>query len=298
MPQYLYLNSPPLFSIFLYMETTSSETPNLKLNTAVVKKLLVDFIRDETTNAGFSKGVIGLSGGVDSALAAFLAVEALGKQNVLAVSMPYKTSSPESLADAQRVVDQLGVKHETIDISSMVDAYLGRNGEIGDVRKGNIMARTRMIVLYDCSAREQALVIGTSNKTEILLGYGTQYGDTACAINPLGDLYKTQVWHVAEAIGVPKNIVEKKPTADLWAGQTDEGELGFSYKLADQLLYYMIDERRTDEELLERGFEKHLIEKVKRMVQRNQFKRRPPVIAKVSHRTVNVDFRYARDWGI
>ena len=280
------------------METTSSNTPNHKLDTGVVKKLLVDFIRDETTNAGFAKGVIGLSGGVDSALAAFLAAEALGKQNVLAVAMPYKTSSPESSADARRVADQLGVKLEIVDISSMVDAYLAQNREIGDVRKGNIMARARMIVLYDCSAREQGLVIGTSNKTEILLGYGTQFGDTACAINPLGDLYKTQVWHLAEAVGVPKNIIEKKPTADLWAGQTDEGELGFSYKLADQLLYYMIDERRTDEELAERGFEPHFIEKVKRLVQRNQFKRRPPVIAKVSHRTVNVDFRYARDWGI
>jgi NAD+ synthase len=280
------------------METTSSDTPNLKLNTGVVRKLLVDFIRDETTNAGFAKGVIGLSGGVDSALAASLASEALGQGNLLAVSMPYKTSSPESSADARRVADQLGVKLETVDISPMVDAYLAGNGEIGDVRKGNIMARARMIVLYDCSAREQSLVIGTSNKTEILLGYGTQFGDTACAINPLGDLYKTQVWQLAEAVGVPKNIVEKKPTADLWAGQTDEGELGFSYTLADQLLYYMIDERRTDEELAERGFERHFIEKVKRLVQRNQFKRRPPLIAKVSHRTVNVDFRYARDWGI
>ncbi|HYQ87890.1 MAG TPA: NAD(+) synthase, partial [Bacteroidota bacterium] len=159
-------------------------------------------------------------------------------------------------------------------------------------------ARERMIILYDLSARERALVIGTSNKTEVMLGYGTQYGDTACAINPLGDLYKTQVWQLAEAAGVPKKIVEKKPTADLWAGQTDEGELGFSYKLVDRLLYAMIDERRNDEELNELGFEEHFIEKVRQLVQRNQFKRRPPIIAKVSHRTVNIDFRYPRDWGI
>jgi NAD+ synthase len=160
------------------------------------------------------------------------------------------------------------------------------------------MARARMVVLYDLSAREKGLVIGTSNKTEIMLGYGTQFGDTACALNPLGDLYKTQVWQMADAFGVPKQIVEKKPTADLWAGQTDEGELGFAYKLVDKLLYAMIDERRTQEELVGLGFEANFIEKVRRMVQRNQFKRRPPVIAKISNRTVNVDFRYARDWGI
>jgi NAD+ synthase len=280
------------------METSNSGNANLKLNTAVVKKLLVDFLRDEITNAGFSKAVLGLSGGVDSALAAFLTAEALGKENLLAVLMPYKTSSPESAGDAKLVVDQLGIRSEMVDISSMVDGYKGQTGKADNVRKGNIMARARMIVLYDLSARENALVIGTSNKTEIMLGYGTQFGDTACAINPLGDLYKTQIWQLAGAIGVPKKIVDKKPTADLWSGQTDEAELGFSYALADQLLYYMIDERRNDEELMERGFEKNFIEKVKRLVQRNQFKRRPPVIAKVSHRTVNVDFRYARDWGI
>lgn len=280
------------------METSGSGTANLKLNTAIVKKLLVDFIRDEVTNAGFSKAVLGLSGGVDSALVAFLTAEALGKENLLAVLMPYTTSSPESAGDAKLVVDQLGVRSEMVEISPMVDGYIGADGTMDNVRRGNIMARARMIVLYDCSAREKALVIGTSNKTEIMLGYGTQFGDTACAINPLGDLYKTQIWQLAEAIGVPKKIVEKKPTADLWTGQTDEGELGFAYKLADQLLYYMIDERRTDEELLERGFEKYFIEKVKRLVQRNQFKRRPPVIAKISHRTVNIDFNYARDWGV
>lgn len=280
------------------METSATGAVNLKLNTAVVRKLLVGFIRDETGNAGFSKGVIGLSGGVDSALVAFLAVEAFGKDNVLALMMPYRTSSPDSATDADLVVKHLGVSGEKIDISPMVDGYVSRDGGMSDLRKGNIMARARMAILYDVSARENALVIGTSNKTEIMLGYGTQFGDTACAINPIGDLYKTQVWQLAEACGVPKIIVEKKPTADLWVGQTDEEELGFSYKLVDQLLYSMIDERRTDAELMSRGFEKHFIEKVKRMVQRNQFKRRPPVIAKVSHRTVNVDFCYPRDWGI
>ncbi len=280
------------------METTGKSSNNLNLNTDIVKKLLVDFIRDEISNAGFKRGVIGLSGGVDSALAATIAAEALGKENVLAVMLPYKSSNPDSLRDAKSVAEQLGVRQQVVDISSMVDAYVSANNGIDNVRKGNIMARQRMVVLYDLSAAENALVIGTSNKTEILLGYGTQYGDTACGLNPLGDLYKTQVWQLAEAIGVPKKIAEKKPTADLWEGQTDEGELGFSYKLVDRLLYYMIDERRTDEELQENGFEKHFIEKVKRLVRLNQFKRRPPLIAKISHRTVNVDFRYARDWGM
>ena len=280
------------------METSSPGQANLKLNTDVVRKLLVDFIRDEVSNAGFTKGIVGLSGGVDSALVAYLSAEALGKHNVLSVLMPYRTSSPDSKSDAELVVKQLGTRSETVDITPMVDAYIAGNKKMDNVRKGNVMARQRMIVLYDISHREIALVIGTSNKTEILLGYGTHYGDTACAVNPIGDLYKTQVWQLAEAVGVPKNIVKKKPTADLWAGQSDEGELGFSYKLVDRLLYYMIDERRTDEELVERGFEKNLILKVKLMVQRNQFKRRPPVVAKISPRTVNVDFRYARDWGI
>ena len=281
------------------METAGKGIANLKLNTDVVRKLLVGFVRDEVTNAGFSKAVIGLSGGVDSALVAYLATEALGKESVLAVLLPYKSSNPDSVSDAKSVVDVLGIRSEKVDISPMVDAYAQSNeGEMDNIRKGNVMARQRMIVLYDVSMRERALVIGTSNKTEILLGYGTQFGDLACAINPIGDLYKTQVWHLAETIGVPKKIVEKKPTADLWAGQTDEEELGFAYKLVDQLLYFMIDERHTDDELTLLGFEKNLIEKVKRLIQRNQFKRRPPIIAKVSQRTVNVDFRYARDWGM
>ena len=280
------------------METLGKGQANLKLNTGVVEKMLIQFIRDEVRNAGYSRGVVGVSGGVDSALVMLLTAKALGPENALALLLPYRTSNPDSIDDATSVVRLAGVRSETIDITPMVDTYLSRDGEMDDVRRGNVMARQRMIVLYDLSARERGLVIGTSNKTEVMLGYGTQYGDTACALNPLGDLYKTQVWQLADAVGVPKKIVEKKPTADLWAGQTDEGELGFSYKLVDRLLYAMIDERRTDEELIELGFEENFIEKVRRIVQRNQFKRRPPIIAKVSHRTVNIDFRYPRDWGI
>ena len=278
------------------MEVSGKGKAILRLNTHVVRKMLVQFIRDQVSHACFSKGVIGVSGGVDSALVAYLATEALGRENVLASFMPYLTSSPGSITDAKTVVELLGIRSETVEITPMVDAYFSESGEITNVRKGNVMARARMIVLYDLSARENALVIGTSNKTEILLGYGTQFGDTACAINPIGDLYKTQIWQLAEAVGVPGQIVEKKPTADLWVGQTDEEELGFAYKLVDRLLYYMIDERRTDAELLKLGFEKYFVQKIRLMMRRNQFKRRPPVIAKVSHRTVNVDFRYPRDW--
>ena len=279
------------------METSGPQS-DLSLNTAVVRALLEKFLLDETRNAGFSRGVVGLSGGVDSAVTAFLAVRALGRDNVRGVMLPYKSSSRESLSDAQQVVDALGMPSETVDITPMVDPYLEAMGVDDRVRAGNIMARQRMIVLYDISARDRALVLGTSNKTEFMLGYGTLYGDMASAINPLGDLYKTQVWQLASDIGVPRQIVEKRPTADLWVGQTDEGELGFSYRDVDRLLFAMIDERRSEAELGVMGFDERFVRTVQSMVQRSQFKRRPPVVAKISHRTVNVDFRYARDWGI
>ncbi len=270
---------------------------DLKLNTKIVRKILVDFIKKETTRFGLNKAVIGVSGGVDSAVSAYLSAEALGPENVLGVIMPYKTSSPESIEDAKLVISNLGIKSEFIDITPMCEPYFEKFPDMDNIRRGNVMARMRMIILYDLSAREKALVIGTSNKTELLLGYGTIYGDMASAINPLGDLYKTQVWQLAEELGVPRKIIEKKPTADLWVGQTDEDELGISYKVADKLLYFMIDERKTDDELVELGFERRLVERIRFMVQRNQFKRRPPVIAKISYRTINIDFRYARDWG-
>ena len=246
-----------------------------------VKNNLVHFIRTEVNTTGFNKCILGISGGVDSALVAFLAAEALGNSNVTGVLMPYKTSSHESTVDAMLVVNQLGIKYEKVDISPMVDAYLTIDPAMDNIRRGNIMARQRMIVLYDLSARERALVIGTSNKTEILLGYGTLFGDTACAINPVGDLYKTQVWQLAEAMGVPKRIIEKKPTADLWVGQTDEEELGFQYNHVDQLLHQMIDKRLNDSELVKHGFEKEFISKVKDLIWRNEFKSRPPRIAKL-----------------
>ncbi len=280
------------------MEATTQSQHPLQLNMPTVRRMLVQFIKDQVHNAGFSKCIIGLSGGIDSAVSTYLAVGALGKKNVLAVMMPYKISSPESKSDAESVIASLDIRSELVDITPMVDPLFESQLITDNLRKGNIMARERMIILYDFSQKEHALVIGTSNKTESLLGYGTLFGDMACAVNPLGDLYKTHIWDLAETLGVPKKIIEKKPTADLWAGQTDEGELGFNYRDVDKLLYFMIDERRNDAELRDLGFEMSFISTVRKKIQINQFKRRPPIIAKISHRTVNIDFRYVRDWGI
>lgn len=281
------------------METNQPVTQNgLDLNVAMVRELLVQFLRDESKNAGFHRGVIGVSGGVDSAVSTFLTAESLGKENTVGVIMPYRTSSPKSVEDAETTINRLGIRSEVVDISPMVDGYCDTWNVTEKVRRGNIMARMRMIVLYDISAREHALVIGTSNKTEIMLGYGTLFGDTASAINPIGDLYKTQVWQLARSLGVPQQIIEKIPTADLWEGQSDEEELGSTYARLDALLYHLVDERRNDEELQKLGFEAGFVDRVKTLIQKNQFKRRPPLIAKVSYRTVNVDFRCARDWGM
>ena len=280
------------------METASKVDLAERLNPRIVEQMLVAFLQDETRNAGFERAVLGLSGGVDSAVCAALAVRALGPDNVLGVMLPHRTSSPQSLADAELVAAALNMKTEVVHISPMVDPFLDSRKVTDRVRAGNVMARQRMIVLYDLSQRDRALVFGTSNKSELLLGYGTLFGDMACAINPLGDLYKTQVWQLARALGLPQQVIDKKPSADLWAGQTDEGEMGFIYANVDRLLYLMVDERRNDDELRAAGFADSFIQQVSGMVRRSQFKRRPPLIAKMSHRTVNVDFRYARDWGI
>jgi len=270
----------------------------LQIDTALIRKILVGFLRDEIGKFGISRAVVNLSGGVDSALACYLAVEALGAQNVLALRLPYRTSSPESLAHAQLVIDALGMPSETIDITPMVEPLLERFPDMSQVRKGNIMARTRMIVLYDQSAAWNGLPVGTSNKTELLLGYGTLFGDMASAVNPLGDLYKTQIRQLAAAVGVPQPIIAKPPSADLWAGQTDEGELGLTYAEVDQLLYLLVDERYSLDEAVEAGFAREYVERVWKMVRTSSFKRRLPLIAKVSTRTIGVDFRYLRDWGV
>lgn len=269
----------------------------LYIDPELTRTILKTFLRDEIRKVGFEKAVIGLSGGIDSAVSCYLVAQAIGEHNVLAVRMPYKTSSSESLEHAQLVIDALGMPSETIAITQMVDPYLEMDPEMSNVRKGNVMARQRMIVLYDRSAGTRALVIGTSNKTELLLGYGTLFGDMASAVNPIGDLYKTQLRQLAQHLGVPQPIIDKAPSADLWAGQTDEDEMGLTYADADRLLVLLIDERYTPEEVIAAGFDAKLVERVWHMVRINHFKRRGPIIAKVSSRTVGVDFNYLRDWG-
>lgn len=272
-----------------------SGLPPLPMET--VEGVLVQFVQDSVRASGFERVLLGLSGGVDSAVVAAIAARALGPQNVLGVFMPHRQSSAASTRDAQAVAGALGLRHETVDITPIVDGFIATAGETDRVRLGNVMARARMVVLYDRSARDGALVLGTSNKTELMLGYGTLHGDLASALNPVGDLYKTYIWQLAEHLKLPESVVRKAPSADLWEGQTDESELGFAYHDADRLLYQMVDERRTDEELETSGFQREFVEKVRERIRRSQFKRRPPIIAKISHRTVNVDFRYPRDWG-
>lgn len=271
--------------------------PRLRINTALARTILVRFLRDAITKVGFQRAVIGLSGGIDSALVAYLTAEAIGAENVLALRMPYKTSSAASLEDAQKVIEALGLHSDTVDITPMVDPLLARFPEMSALRRGNVMARMRMVVLYDQSAAFGGLVIGTSNKTESLLGYSTIYGDNAAAVQPIMDLYKAQVRQLSAEMGVPRSILEKPPSADLWEGQTDEDELGFTYDMADQVLYLLVDERYSVDEVVAEGFERAFVERLWRQVRRNHYKRTMPNVAKLSRRSIGHDFLYLRDWG-
>ncbi len=273
------------------------ETVDLTINTDLARKILTGFLHSEITRTGYQHAVINLSGGLDSALSCFLAAEALGPQNVLAIRLPYRTSSRDSLEDAQKVIDATGVQSITVEITEMVDPLFAKFPDMDNMRKGNIMARQRMIVLYDQSVAFRGLAVGTGNKTEILLGYTTLYGDSANALNPIGDLYKTQVRQLSRAMGVPQSILDKAPSADLWTGQTDEGELGFTYAEVDQLLYLLVDQRFTPQECIEAGFDAAFVKTVVQRVQRNHFKRILPPIAKLTNRTIGYDFLYLRDWG-
>ena len=270
----------------------------LAINAELMTDILVRFVREELHKVGITKAVLGVSGGVDSAVSCMLAAQALGPKNVWAVLMPYKTSHPDSVAHARLVVEAAGVHAEEVEITPMVDGYFARYPDADNARRGNAMARQRMVVLYDLSMAHAALVIGTSNKTEALLGYSTLWGDMASAVNPLGDLYKSQVWQLAAHLRVPAPIIEKEPSADLWSGQTDEAELGFTYAEADRILYYMVDRRYTVPQLSALGYERDTVDAIFRRMQGSQYKRRMPIIAKVSHRTVDSDFRYPRDWGV
>ncbi len=268
-----------------------------EINPDVALAMIDRFLTEELAKTGLKGFVVGLSGGVDSALSCALAVHAVGPDRVLAVKMPFRTSSPASEEDADRVIADLGVRAERVDITPMVESYFQGDESVPALRKGNFMARTRMACLFDLSAREGALVLGTSNKTELLLGYGTWYGDMASSLNPIGDLYKTQVWQLAGHMGLPESVIEKPPSADLWPDQTDEEEMGIRYTEADAILYLLVDERYTVEEVAAVGYPEDRVAEILRRVERSQFKRRLPIIAKLSQRTIGIDFRYPRDWG-
>jgi NAD+ synthase len=280
----------------------------LRIDTDVARRVIAGFIRGQLRQAGFERAVLGLSGGIDSALVAFLVAEAIGPERLLCLMLPYRTSSPASRADAEEVVARLGCASRLVDISPIVDGYFGTEAgaavEQGAggldalgasaLRRGNFMARARMMVLYDASVSWGGLVVGTGNKTESLIGYTTLFGDSACAFNPVGDLYKTQVRQLSLAVGVPDAIVRKAPSADLWPGQTDETEAGFTYHELDRLLFWMIDRRRSAPELAALGFDEAVVARIERMVAGSEFKRQVPPVAKLGPRTAGVDYLYPR----
>jgi NAD+ synthase len=277
---------------------SSESAPLPAIDPAQASEVIIGFIRSQMEQAGFERIVIGLSGGVDSATVAFLCARAMGAENLLAIRMPYRTSSAASETDAMRVVDALGCRTERVDITPMVDPMLelvsGDDEAALLVRRGNVMARQRMIVLFDRSAAWDALVAGTSNKTEGLLGYGTLHGDMAAAFSPIGDLYKTQLRDVARHLGVPEEVVAKPPSADLWPGQTDEGELGRTYESLDRALFALVDRRWTVDRCVRAGLARDLVEWVERRVAQMEFKRQLPPVAKLSLRTPGIDHLYPR----
>jgi NAD+ synthase len=267
----------------------------LRLNAPLAEAVLTSFIRDAVETSGTQGVVVGLSGGVDSSLSAALAVRALGPERVHGFLLPYRTSSAESERDARVLAEHLGVPHRAIDISPMVDAYFRVEPDAGPDRRGNKMARERMTILFDQAKKLDALVLGTSNKTEILLGYSTVFGDNASSLNPLGDLYKCQIWQLSRHLGLPSQLIDKAPSADLWPGQTDEGELGFSYELADEVLHLLFDMGLRPEEVVARGYEERVVQRIVALEQRFRFKRRLMLIARLSGSAVNLDQEIPRD---
>ncbi len=261
--------------------------PILEIDAPLAESWLVAFLRDELVERRrIGKAVIALSGGVDSAVVAFLAARALGPQNVHCIRMPYRSSSPDSLEDAQAVVDALGCNVRTIEITGAVDGYLAYEPEADGRRRGNVMARTRMLVLFDQSAKLGALPIGTGNKTERLMGYFTWHADDTPPVNPIGDLFKSQVWALARHLGVPERIVKKAPSADLEADQTDETDLGITYRLADRILALMLS-GFSSEKIVARGYEPADVALVRKRVESTHWKRHLPTTAMLSNTAIN-----------
>jgi NAD+ synthase len=258
----------------------------------LISRYLIGFLQSEVHKTGFKKVVVGLSGGLDSAVVAVLAHKAFG-DNLLCVKMPSHYSSQSSLDDADALCRTFGLRSEVHTIEPMLRAY--NTADLSPLRIGNLSARLRMVTLFDISARENALVLGTSNKSELMLGYGTLYGDLASALNPIGDLYKTEVFALAHYLGVDEAILSKPPSADLWEGQSDENEIGYPYSELDHILKLYVEDRFTRDELLAQGEKSELVELIISKIYQNQFKRKMPVIAKLTSRTLNHDFNYPRD---
>ncbi|MCU0288192.1 MAG: NAD+ synthase [Acidobacteria bacterium] len=266
------------------------------MNLAVVEKVLVNFIKETVNKNGFQDAIIGVSGGIDSTVVLALVQKALGCEHTFALLMPYKLSSEESLKDAKTICEQFKVSYNVIDISPAIDSYFDRFPTTDKVSIGNKCARERMSILYDFSSRKKALVAGTSNKSELLIGYSTIFGDSAAAFLPLGDLYKTQVFELARYLNIPASIIARKPSADLWPMQTDEDDIGITYKELDEILFRWVDLRMKPYEIEKAGYPKEKIDRVKAMVIGSQYKRTMPQVCKLQARSVGIDFRYPRDW--
>ena len=263
----------------------------MRIDAALTERWLVAFLQDEVVRRrGFTKGIVGLSGGVDSSVTAALAARALGAENVIGVRMPYRTSSPESLEHADAVAQGLGIEVVTVDITPAVDGYLGTVGQDADaLRRGNVMARMRMVTLFDLSAKYGALPLGTGNKTERLMGYFTWHGDDAPPVNPLGDLFKTQVIALARHLGIPSAVVEKPASADLVQGQTDEADLGVTYDMADRILHWLLLGHGVAD-VTSRGFDAADVETVARRLRSTHWKRRLPTVAMVSSTAIGESY--------
>ncbi len=259
-----------------------------------IANYLIGFLENEVKKTGLTKAVLGLSGGIDSAVVAVLAQRAFG-DNLLCVKMPSHYSSQSSLEDAEALCKDFSLRCITKSIAPLLQAYEAQNPDMNNLRRGNLSARLRMATLFDISAKEGALVLGTSNKSELMLGYGTLYGDLASALNPIGDLYKSEIFAFARTLGVTKSIISKPPSADLWDGQSDEADLGYSYEKLDEALRLYVEERLSVEKILQKGVDKVMLEMIIKRIYANQFKRKMPLIAKLTSRTINHDFNYARD---